>query len=226
MRPADNLKRADIYRDTNTLYNNVHGGYSKMHLKYCNDYAGHSVLDIGCATGNLCIELQKNGYKCTGVDINSEYVRIAKENGVEAYVVDGKLPFEDKAFDTVTIFEVLEHIKNPNELLKEAKRVARKNILISVPNCGGYAELKKWYLTYEHFLELDHRLFFTKESLRNLLVKHFNDFIVTEEKPVFLGRAGLPWWISKPIALLYKLRVLKPKIFTRLFAVINFGADG
>ena len=35
-------------------------------------------------------------------------------------------PFEDKSFDTVILFEILEHVSRPVEILKEAKRVAKK----------------------------------------------------------------------------------------------------
>ncbi|GAI70639.1 unnamed protein product, partial [marine sediment metagenome] len=88
-----------------------------------------------------CLELKRLGFECVGVDINEEYIKIAREKGVEAYIVKETLPFADDFFDTVIMFELLEHVHNSDEILKEAKRVARKNILITVPDCGGFETL-------------------------------------------------------------------------------------
>jgi len=220
----NNAAKDAFYRDTKELYTSdplLESGYCGIRLNLCRQYAGKKILDIGCATGNLCIELKKSGYECSGADVNSEYVRKAKEKGVDAYVISEKLPFEDKAFDTVTIFEVLEHLSNPGGVLKEAKRVARKNILISVPNCGEFEFLHKWHLTYEHFLELDHKNFFTKESLTELLSGYFEDFNVRKISPVLLANVGLPWWVRKPISLLFRLGLIKANVYLSLFAVIN-----
>jgi len=216
------LNRNEIFRNTGTLYRDKYlSGYSEKHKMFCENNCGKRVLDVGCATGNLCVALKKDGYECVGVDINEKYVQMAIEKGVDAYLIKDKIPFEDKSFDTITLFEVIEHVDNPAALLKEAKRVARKNILISVPNCSEFYDLKKNGLTYEHFLELDHKVFFTKESLSNLLSEHFSDFDVQKMSPVFLANVGLPWWIRKPISFLHRLRLIKATIFSSLFAVIN-----
>lgn len=44
------------------------------------------------------------------------------------------LPLEDKTFDVACLNEILEHIPNPVDALKEAGRVARRKIIITVPN--------------------------------------------------------------------------------------------
>jgi ubiquinone/menaquinone biosynthesis C-methylase UbiE len=48
---------------------------------------------------------------------------------VEAF--DGKtLPYSDKSFDAVLIVDVLHHTRDPLEVLREAARVCRGNLLI------------------------------------------------------------------------------------------------
>lgn len=44
------------------------------------------------------------------------------------------IPLKDKSIDTVVFGDILEHVKDPDILLKEAKRLTRDRIIISVPN--------------------------------------------------------------------------------------------
>jgi len=171
------LTKEKIYRDSKRYYLEMsHGRFSSNLIGFCQQHAGKRILDFGCATGNYCKELRKLGFECIGVDINKEYIKIAHSKGVEAYLIKDNLPFDNKSFDTVIIFELLEHVHSPDKILKEAERVAKKNILITVPDCGGFETLKNYQLIYEHFLELDHVSFFTKKELEGLLSKQFKKF--------------------------------------------------
>lgn len=97
------------------------------------------------------------------------------------------LKFPNNSFDTVLLFEVIEHVDNPHNVLKEAKRVAKKNILIAVPNCTQFSELKaSCNLTYEHMLERDHINFFTKKDLEKLISKESKKFKVKEAEPRYV----------------------------------------
>lgn len=216
------LTRQKIFVDAKTCYAKAEGRiFGENHLSFCKQYAGKTILDFGCATGDYCLELGRLGFECVGVDINEEYVKIAREKGVDAYVIKEQVPFEDKSFDTVIIFEVLEHVQDLGRILEEAKRVAKKNILITVPNCGSFETLKSYGLTYSHFLAVDHINFFTKKEFEHLFSKSFKKFKVEERIQMELGRMGLPWWLRKPISFLYKLRIIKTDSYRNLFAVVE-----
>ena len=131
------------------------------------------------------------------------------------------LDFPDNSFDTVLLFEVLEHVDDPSGILNEAKRVAKKNILITVPNCNEFLELKKFGLTYEHMLEKDHINFFARNDLEELLSKNFNKFKVEEKEPLYLGAVNLPWILKYPILVLYKLKLINSHVYYRLYAVVE-----
>lgn len=221
------LTKEEIYRDSNKFYAqlSIGQGYSKSLLNFCSERAGKRILDFGCATGDYCLGLGRLGFECVGVDINAKYIKIAREKGVEAFVVKGHLPFDDNSFDTVIMFELLEHVQDPGKILEEAKRVARKNILITVPNCGSLEILRSYGLIYDHFLEMDHNNFFTKKDLENLLARNFKKFKVEEKEPILLGKAGLPWWLRKPVSLLYKLKFIKTNIYYRLFSVVDLDEE-
>ena len=214
------MKKEEIFRDTKNWYLDI-SDYASQHLiTFAVNNAGDKILDAGCATGEYCQKLNGLGFKCAGVDVNPDYIAKAKKNGVEAYVMNGKaLDFSNNFFDTVLLFEVLEHVNDPNGVLKEAKRVAIKNILVTVPNCTDFSGLKGLGLTYEHMLERDHINFFTKKDLEDLLSKHFKTFRVEEREPIAVGAIGLPWWLKYPILVLHKLKLIKADIYFRLYAV-------
>lgn len=97
-----------------------------------------SVLEIG--VGGKVVEsyLENNtDIKYTGVDIaNDLYPNIVADVT--------KLPFAGGSFDTVCAFEVLEHLPFDRFIIamQEMKRVARKNIIISLPHWGRHLSIE------------------------------------------------------------------------------------
>ena len=87
-----------------------------------------NVLDVACGTGDMVVELMKQGCSVTGVDISEEMLDIArlKVKGERLMVADVEsLPFEDNTFDAVTCaFGVRNFVhleKGLNEMLRVLK---------------------------------------------------------------------------------------------------------
>jgi 2-polyprenyl-3-methyl-5-hydroxy-6-metoxy-1,4-benzoquinol methylase len=216
------VKREEIFRNTEVLYLEIKGYVSYDLIKFVTENAGKRILDLGCATGEYSKKLTELGYNCVGVDINSKYVEMARKEGLESYVMSAEnLNFPNDYFDSVLLFEVLEHVDDPYDVLKEAVRVTKKNILISVPNSTKFNELIGQGLTYEHMLESDHKNFFTKNELEDLLSKISNKFKVEEVVPLPLGVINLPLWLKYPILFLYKCKIIKSNIFYRLIGIVE-----
>ncbi len=193
-------------------------------MKYANK--DDKILDVGGGEGAYSAELNKQGFSSTCVDICNEYIIRSNNRGVNSYVMDAtSLSFPDKSFDIILLLEALEHIRDVDAVLKQAKRVGKKYILITVPNCSGFEDLKRFHLTYDHFLATDHVNFFTRKDLENLLSNHFKNFIVEENEPIKLGAVGLPWFLRKPILLLHRLKFIKINIYYRLFAIIDLKEE-
>jgi ubiquinone/menaquinone biosynthesis C-methylase UbiE len=101
------------------------------------------ILDIGCGRGwyeNMLINVIDN-CQVTAIDGNEEYLRQARKAVVSKSVnfVKGdatKLSFPNNHFDGIICSEVLEHITNDEQVIKEIRRVLRPGgtALISVPN--------------------------------------------------------------------------------------------
>lgn len=94
------------------------------------------VLEVGCNSGWVLAWCHGH----VGVDINPMNVDLASVLAPtrEFFVADAvSLPFPDKSFDTVLIPETLEHLDFPagvHQAIKEAGRVARNRVLITVPD--------------------------------------------------------------------------------------------
>lgn len=88
------------------------------------------VLDIGCGGGFLTNALSAKGYTVTGIDLSESSLEIAKKHDstkrVQYLKADAyALPFPDQSFDVVCAMDILEHVEQPQRLIKEASRVLR-----------------------------------------------------------------------------------------------------
>lgn len=93
-------------------------------------------LDIGCGDGLLLGLLKERGIAAQGADISGEAVRQCMARGLVAHVYDPvrPLPYADGSFETVVLLDVLEHVYEPESLLREAARVAHTDVIVGVPN--------------------------------------------------------------------------------------------
>ncbi len=94
------------------------------------------VLDVGCGDGLLLEYLKKQGLEVTGIDISEKAIEICRERGLTCMQGDitSTLPFVNSSFDSVLIVDVLEHLFQPLDVLREAHRITKQNVFISVPN--------------------------------------------------------------------------------------------
>lgn len=214
--------RDDIYQPGIPAVPGEHYG---AFVRFARRHAAGSILDIGCGFGAYSGQLKKEGRTCVGCDVNLHYLKKAAEQGLPVVHVDSRLPFPDRSFDSVLLFEVLEHVPDIKNLLGEAFRVARKNVLITVPNSEHIEVMKANDVTYGHMLSSDHVHFFDAASFRNLLEYHAGQVTIERSDPIypfwFLSRS-LPFY---GLRLLFRMGLLKPQFFSRLYAVASVRQD-
>ena len=95
-------------------------------------------LDIGCGRGEVVWAARERGWDAEGCDLSEDFVRYAREvNGVEAHAATlEEMNYPDASFDAVTMVEVIEHLYDPADTVKELSRVVRPGgvVYISTPN--------------------------------------------------------------------------------------------
>jgi SAM-dependent methyltransferase len=95
-----------------------------------------TVLDIGCGNGALTCDVAKKAKRVVGIDLNENSISLARQRyskeNIE-YVCGNVLnDLPDERFDVIILSNVLEHIDERVEFLKQLREMAPK-LLIRVP---------------------------------------------------------------------------------------------
>lgn len=155
--------------------------------------APEAVLDAGCGEGETLGRLSElSGADLYAVDLSEEAVEHTRLRipGVSASVDSVyALPFADEHFDLVFCLEVLEHLTEPERALRELRRVARSDLILSVPHEPwfrfGSALRGKYLRTMGNHPE--HVNHWSSRSFRSFLERDFSSVDV---------RRSLPWLIA------------------------------
>lgn len=143
------------------------------------------LLDIGCGNGSLLAVARDRGWQISGYDVDSNSTKAVSERLGETNIYTGDFLClcESQKYDAITLNQVLEHVKKPNEYLQKIRHLLADGgyVFVAVPNIHSVSnKLKfilesagirrknvgKYYDTYHHLL------YFTPSTLRRLLAKH------------------------------------------------------
>ncbi len=95
-----------------------------------------SICDVGCGPGTLLAEAVKKGYSVFGIEPNSRCHKFLKEKGIEFTRDFFPLKHEiNRKFDCIFLLNTLEHLREPLQIICEAKKLLNRSgiIYISVP---------------------------------------------------------------------------------------------
>jgi SAM-dependent methyltransferase len=135
---TDEYRKMAAVEDDMWYYQTLHAHFRRVLMTRL---AGRSVriLDAGCGTGGLIRRLQplNPGWDWTGVDLHPEACRLARER-TKAEIRQGdltRLPFAEATFDAVVSADVLYHIADDTQALRELMRVLRPGgiLVVNVP---------------------------------------------------------------------------------------------
>lgn len=157
-----------------------------------------SILDIGCGEGQADkFFLRRDpSLQIVGLDVNSKALKEAKINCPQMKTKKAnvyQLPFPTNSFDLVLCLEVLEHLEDPEETLRQIKKIGRNRAIITVPNEPLFSLAS--FLSGKYLKNLgrhpDHVQFWSKKKFEGLLNKHFLKTEVTTAFPWLIGIVDL-----------------------------------
>jgi 2-polyprenyl-3-methyl-5-hydroxy-6-metoxy-1,4-benzoquinol methylase len=164
---ADYHQYQEVPRSTGEIEEETRG-FRGDRFRHARVTPGGRYLDIGCGLGDMVVAFGSLGMKAQGVEVSKAAVEIARRRGLDVY--QGTLQdagFPEETFDTVTLYHVLEHVHDPVDLLRAARRVLRRDgeLLVVVPNIGSmmFAVLKDMWTNVDVPRHIHH---FTPDSLR------------------------------------------------------------
>jgi 2-polyprenyl-3-methyl-5-hydroxy-6-metoxy-1,4-benzoquinol methylase len=157
----------NLYKKHQSVFDN----FFKQRISRINKYAQYqekSYLDIGIGFGLWAKYLETNGYTGIGFDVSIDAINYCKSLSLNAEHNSLEDFNSDKKFDLICMFDVLEHLEDPQKMLHKIKSSMNPNSLlyIQVPNVLGIK------FPYNHSLGLPYHLWqFNPKSLKKLLIK-------------------------------------------------------
>jgi len=121
-----------------------------------------TLLDVGCGRGEHLREFQKLEFQVKGVDLSEEAKELSNDLKIGIIDVEKEpLPYKDRSFDVVFNKSLIEHLRNPDNFMREAYRVLKPGgrLITMTPD---------WESVYKIFYEdYTHRTPFTTDSLKD-----------------------------------------------------------
>lgn len=131
---------------------------------------GTNVLDIGCGFGESLGYLQAYGCNAYGVEADENIRRVAEKFGFKVHIgLFDPAIYERNFFDYVTLGQVIEHVADPLQTIRDIARVLKPRgvAVLSTPNANGWGAWlfgKYWISWHAPY----HLHFFTPKSINKL----------------------------------------------------------
>lgn len=167
-----------------------------------------SILDIGCANGDLLKKIKKTQptAEIFGTDVCEEAIIFCKKcfpevaNNFSVQNIDQGLNFNNNSFDAVVMIATLEHVLDPLFAFKEIKRILKPGgiLILEVPNIAfikyrldllfGIRPRTSWGYGWDG----GHLNYFTRKDLRKALLNEKIKPLIITGSGIFLSLRK--WW--------------------------------
>ncbi len=170
------------YKDDPSVPDSFYFGYARPEIVALVPESARRVLDIGCGAGRLGEALKARQHaEVVGIEMNEKAAAVARQRldrVVEGDVEELSLDFEPGSFDAIVCGDVLEHLREPERLLRQARQwlTSEGCLVASIPNVRHHSvvcSLLQGNWTYESagLLDRTHLRFFTRREIEKLFVR-------------------------------------------------------
>jgi SAM-dependent methyltransferase len=158
-----------------------HDGFNERMLGAVPSGAGR-ILEVGCARGRLGHELKRQDQRrhVAGVELDPDAARVAGERLDEVFVLDVQAetpPIEPGSLDCIIFGDVLEHLVDPEDVLRRYRHLLAPDglALVSVPNIQHFSIVKNllrgdFMYQPSGLLDSTHLRFFTYMTFARLML--------------------------------------------------------
>ena len=149
-----------------------------------------SLLDVGCGAGTFLRLARERGWKVSGLDFNPEHIRSAKAAGLDDVVAqDYRDYFKARAssYDALTLFDVLEHVAEPADMLERLRGVLRPGGRLALTLPDGERPLPWPGLREEWDYPPYHYTRWTEASVRSVLARAGFEVEAARHSPIHVG---------------------------------------
>ena len=158
------------------------------------------VLDVGCSRGNFLAAGTRLGFQMEGVEPAAAVAAAAQAAGLKVHAgLLEDIGFPLATFDVVTLFEVIEHLKQPRTLLHECRNVLKPGglLVISTGNTASWtaaAMQARW--DYFHIArDGGHISFYNPRSIALLAARcDFEVARIETTRVKFYEKSDVPRW--------------------------------
>lgn len=134
-------------------------------------YPAGRLLDVGCSTGIFVSEAARAGWEGTGLDPSRQAIEQARLRSPQSTFIAGPVEpayFAPESFDLITLWDVLEHVASPTQVLSKVKPWLKPGgrLVINVPNAASLLARmmgRRWVL-----LLREHLWYFSPATIRLL----------------------------------------------------------
>lgn len=178
---------------------------------------GKKILDFGCGNGGFLSRAKASAQKVVGIEVQKSLQEFYDQNNLEIYA---DIEQVKNKFDLITMFHVLEHIKDPINLLKklESKLTANGEIIIEIPNSNDALISIYKNKAFMDFTYWSCHLYLFNEKTLSTIIKKAGYKINYLKHVQRYGVANHLWWqVKKKPGGHNKLNFLNCKFLNKLY---------
>ena len=163
-------------------------------LRYLEPRAEEAVLDVGCGLGFFLNRLAGRGLRGFGLDFSAKSLGLARQI-VDCSLAQGDaqcLPYRDDSFDKIIFTDVLEHVFDDRQTLREVARIGRDGAKVALvtPGTRGALARTSWRKLFHDEAgtpEFDERPGYVPEELRRLMEANGIRVVRMRQTLIFVG---------------------------------------
>lgn len=189
-------EKATLKRAIDKIFRKAMTERFRLTLEECKNVEGKRILDVGCGSGRIAVELAKRGAKVTGIDYSQKMIDMAKamaeKEGVSSnctFIRDdfATYAFKEK-FDMSIAMGFFDYTKDAAFHVKKLRTLTTEKSLMSFPAKFAFqVPLRMIWLRSRNCPVY----FYTKNELKRLFAPHFSHYKIKNISAVYFCVASV-----------------------------------